>query len=148
MISNQIELITGDSIFDKRGNVTFFNNFKLDTFVRQYVVRNHSQNFIRAWHGHKEERKAVHVLQGVVQCSCVKVDNWENPSKDLEINSFVLSASKPTILLIPEGYVNGFMNLTSDAIIQFFSNKSVEESLKDDFRFPYDYWDPWKISFY
>jgi dTDP-4-dehydrorhamnose 3,5-epimerase-like enzyme len=117
-------------------------------FVRQYVVRNHSQNFIRAWHGHKKEKKGVLVHQGVIQCCCVKVDNWENPSKELEIYNFVLSASKPTILLIPEGYANGFMNLTSDAIVQFFSNMGVEDSLKDDFRFPFDYWDPWKISFY
>jgi dTDP-4-dehydrorhamnose 3,5-epimerase-like enzyme len=141
-------LIRGDSIFDKRGNVSFFNNFRTDAFVRQYVVRNYSQHFIRAWHGHKKETKAVHVLQGVVQCSCVKVDNWEKPSEELEIQSFILSASKPEILIIPEGFANGFMNLTNDAIVQFFSNKSLEESLQDDFRFPFDYWNPWKTSFY
>jgi dTDP-4-dehydrorhamnose 3,5-epimerase len=90
----------------------------------------------------------VWVLEGVVQCSLVKVDNWEKPSKDLEIQSFVLSAEKPSLLLIPNGYANGFMNLTNNAIIQFFSDKTLEESGSDDFRFPHDYWNPWKISFY
>jgi dTDP-4-dehydrorhamnose 3,5-epimerase len=140
--------VQGDIFYDKRGSLTFVNSFKLSDYVRQYVVRNHQQNFIRAWHGHKLERKAVLVVEGVVQCSLVKVDNWEKPSKDLEIQSFVLSAEKPSLLLIPNGYANGFMNLTNNAIIQFYSDKTLEESGSDDFRFPHDYWNPWEISFY
>ena len=41
---------------------------------------------------------------------------------------------------------NGFMNLTKDSSIIVFSDKTLEESLDDDIRYPYDKWDIWKIE--
>jgi dTDP-4-dehydrorhamnose 3,5-epimerase-like enzyme len=147
MNSQVIEVIDGEKFVDDRGGVFFINNFMLGEYKRFYIVQNHSNNFVRAWHGHKREAKAVTVLSGTAMIACVKVDNWDNPSKKLEINKFVLTSSNPKIVKIPEGYANGFKTLEHGTKVCFFSSSSLEDSKNDDFRFAYDYWNPWAIEF-
>ena len=53
----------------------------------------------------------------------------------------------PKILYIPSGYAHGTQNLKKNTYFLVYSNFSIDESLKDDFRYPYDYWDKWKINF-
>jgi dTDP-4-dehydrorhamnose 3,5-epimerase len=60
-----------------------------------------------------------------------------------KVTKKVISARKPSVLYIPAGYCNGFMSLTSDAKLMFFSTSSVEQSLGDDIRFESRYWDIW-----
>ena len=48
---------------------------------------------------------------------------------------------------IPEGYANGSMTLIKNTKLLVFSNSTIEESIKDDFRYPYDYWNNWSIEF-
>jgi dTDP-4-dehydrorhamnose 3,5-epimerase len=136
----------GDNAVDDRGMVTFVNEFKFEEVSRFYVVKNHSSNFVRAWHGHKKEKKYVYVVTGTVLIGLVKIDNWEKPSKDLEVDKFVLSDLKPRILEIPSGYANGFKTLTDETKIIFFSSSTIEESVGDDFRFPFDYWNIWEVN--
>jgi dTDP-4-dehydrorhamnose 3,5-epimerase len=38
------------------------------------------------------------------------------------------------------------MSLTVDAKIMFFSTSTLEESMKDDIRFPARRWDPWHVE--
>ena len=38
------------------------------------------------------------------------------------------------------------MSLQSNSELLIFSTLSLKESIKDDYRYDYDYWDPWKIS--
>ena len=64
-----------------------------------------------------------------------------------EGKKFVLSAKKPTVLFIPSGYGNGFMNLEEGTSILFFSTKTLDESLGDDIRFPFDTWNIWSDDF-
>jgi len=136
----------GDNAVDDRGLVTFVNEFKFEDVKRFYVVKNHSSNFVRAWHGHKKEKKYVYVITGSVLIGLVKIDNWEKPSKDLEVDKFVLSDFKPRILEIPYGYANGFKTLTDETKIIFFSSSTIDESVGDDFRFPFDYWNVWEVN--
>jgi dTDP-4-dehydrorhamnose 3,5-epimerase-like enzyme len=76
----------------------------------------------------------------------VKIDDWSKPSEILKIAKFTLSEKSPSVLFIPAGYANGFMSLTDDCKIIVFSTSTIEESLKDDFRFNARYWDPWKVE--
>lgn len=146
MLPEKVEFIAGGLAVDDRGTVSFINGFGLGDFVRFYVVKNHKQGFIRAWHGHRQEAKAVVVLQGSAVVAAVEVDDWDSPSKDLNIERFVLSASKPGALFIPAGYANGFMNLSDDAILMFFSSSTVEQSMNDDIRFEARYWNAWEVE--
>jgi dTDP-4-dehydrorhamnose 3,5-epimerase-like enzyme len=145
MISD-FQHIAGGKAFDDRGSLTFINDLDLSQFKRFYVVENHSKGFVRAWHGHKQEAKAVVVLHGSALVAAVKVDNWDSPSKDLKVERTVLSSEKPGALLIPAGYANGFMTLTEGAKVMFLSTSSLEESAGDDFRFEAKYWNPWQIE--
>ena len=144
---DKINLILGESHIDDRGKLKFFNEISLKEWERFYTVENHDNNFIRAWHGHKNESKLVFPLTGVAVVCTVKIDNWEKPSRDLAVNTTVLSSQKPRALYIPAGYANGFKNLTNSTQLMFFSSTSTEESKDDDFRFPWDYWNPWESNY-
>ena len=61
------------------------------------------------------------------------------------VERFVLSAKKPSVLFIPPGYANGFMSLTDDLKLMFFSTSTLEESLGDDIRFDSRLWDVWQV---
>lgn len=143
--SNKLKLITGNVITDDRGNVSFVNDFNFEGVKRFYSVTNHRPQFVRAWHGHKMEAKFVSVIQGAALIGAVKIDSWESPSRDLEVNKYILSDKKPSILYIPPGYANGFMTLEGDTRLLFYSTSTLEESTGDDFRFNSRWWNIWDI---
>lgn len=140
------QLIAGGQAIDNRGSLAFVNDFSLKEFERFYVIQNHEAGFVRAWHGHKIERKAFFVVQGSVQVSCVEVKNFESPARDQEVHSFILDSRLPRVLIVPPGYANGLKSLSSNAIIMVYSSLNIEQSAGDDFRFPHDYWDPWHVT--
>ena len=135
----------GKLFVDDRGEVGCVNDFDMRQVRRFYTVANHRTGFIRAWHAHKKESKYVTVTSGSAIIAAVKINNWSQPSQDLTIHRFVLSAATPSVIFIPKGYANGFKTLTVDTKIMFFSMASLEQSRKDDFRFDAYYWDPWQI---
>ena len=139
-------MITGELAVDDRGEVGFVNEFDLAGVRRFYTVTNHHRGFVRAWHGHRREIKYVTAVEGAVVVAAVEVDDWEHPSKTAKIWRYVLSAAKPSVLYIPPGYANGFMSLTDNAILIFFSTATLEESRGDDTRFPARYWDIWNVE--
>ena len=139
-------LIQGGYAVDDRGAVAFINELNLHGYRRFYTVVNHRQGFVRAWHGHRHEAKAVVVMSGAAIIAAVEIDDWETPSKDLSVFRFTLSGVRPSAVIIPAGFANGFMTLTSESLICFFSSTSVEESVNDDIRFPARYWDPWSVE--
>lgn len=141
----ELTLYAGALAVDDRGEVGFVNEFDFNGVKRFYTVSNHKQGFVRAWHAHKKEAKYVMAVQGSAMVGAVKVDNWESPSKDLPVETYVLSASKPSVLFIPAGYANGFMSLSVDTKLIFFSTASLEESKGDDIRYEARYWDVWQV---
>ena len=145
-MSDTVKVLQGGAAVDDRGKLQFCNDFNLDAVQRFYVVSNHRQNFIRAWHGHKRESKFAYVVTGAALFGVVKVDDWGNPDKDLTVDRQVLCEQNSDVLFIPSGHAHGFKTLTKDTKVIFFSTAEVSESLKDDFRFEFDYWNPWEIS--
>ena len=142
---NKPFIINGDLSVDDRGELMFVNQFNMELVKRFYVVSNHKSGFIRAWHGHKIESKYVFIVNGTALISTVQIDNWDNPSNDLTVDKFVLTAKKPSILFIPNGYANGFKTLSSDSKIIFFSTSTLGDSIDDDYRFDAYKWNPWEI---
>jgi dTDP-4-dehydrorhamnose 3,5-epimerase-like enzyme len=138
-------LIEGALAVDDRGSVSFVNGFDFAGVKRFYLVTNHRAGFVRAWHAHRREAKYVTVTRGAAVIGAVKVDNWESPSRNLEVDRYVLSAQKPAVLYIPAGYANGFMSLTEDATLMFFSTSTLEESRGDDIRYDSRHWDIWEV---
>ena len=142
---NKPFIINGDLSADDRGELMFVNQFNMELVKRFYVVSNHKQGFIRAWHAHKFESKYVFIVNGTALISTVQIDDWNNPSSDLAIDKFVLTAKKPSILYIPNGYANGFKTLSTDTKIIFFSTSTLKDSIDDDYRFDAYKWNPWEI---
>ena len=138
-------IIEGGLGVDDRGEVAFVNDFHFDGVKRFYMVSNHRAGFVRAWHAHRREAKYVTAVQGAAVVAAVAVDNWQTPSKEAPVNRYVLSADKPSVVFIPAGYANGFMSLTADTKLVYFSTSTVEDSRGDDVRFDARYWDPWQV---
>ncbi len=134
-------LIAGDLVVDERGTLRFINDFDFKNVKRFYQVENHRQGYIRAWHGHKKENKYMYVVSGSAFVGVVDLETEE-------IQKFILSSSKPRILWIPANTANGFMNLEENTKIIFFSSSTLEESKKDDLRFPHDKWNIWDIKYF
>ena len=141
-------LIEGALSVDDRGQIAFNNNFDPDAagVHRFYLTTNHSAGQVRAWHAHKKEAKYVTAVTGSALVGVARVVNWKRPRKDVVVHRFVLSAVKPAVLAIPSGYANGWMSLTDDCRLLWFSTATLDESREDDYRFPARYWDPWKVE--
>ena len=138
-------LYEGKLFVDDRGKLGFVNGFDMKPVRRFYTVSNHAAGFVRAWHAHRKESKFVTVVSGSAIVGAVKIDDWETPSKTQQVSRYVISADSPAVLFIPEGYANGFMTLTKDTKLMFFSTATIEESKGDDVRYPARYWDPWTV---
>ena len=141
------DLIKGAMFVDDRGSISFINNFSLEGMRRFYIVENHSAGVVRAWHLHLEESKYVMVLSGSAILALVHVEDANNPPSDPEVLRYVLTSSDPAVLWIPPGYAHGAKTLTQDTKLIFFSDASLVESQKDDFRFDAFQWDPWSVVF-
>jgi len=136
--------IAGGRFLDERGALAFVNDFDLSTFVRFYCIKTNEQRTLRAWQGHRCEQKAFFCISGAVKIAAVKVDDWEHPSPRITPLVFDLQAEKPGILWIPGGWANGIKPISEHAELLVFSNKSVEQSQKDDIRFHPNQWNPWE----
>jgi len=140
------ELIKGGSAVDDRGSLAFINDLAVSDFRRFYIVSNHASGFVRAWHGHRFERKAAFVVSGAALVCAVEIDDWDMPSPDLKVHRYVLSERNPSALIIPAGFANGFMSLAPDTRVCFLSSSSLADAATDDVRFPARMWDPWSVE--
>jgi dTDP-4-dehydrorhamnose 3,5-epimerase len=144
--SQMPRLLEGGLAVDDRGSVSFVNGFDFAGVKRFYAITNHRQGFVRAWHAHRREAKYVTAVVGAAIVAAVAIDDWDNPSKSAQVHRFVLSSERPSVLYIPPGHANGFMSLTPNAKLAFFSTSTVEESRDDDVRFDARYWDAWSVE--
>ncbi len=140
------KLITGNRIFDNRGSVRFNNNLIFKDVKRFYTVHNYQKNFIRAWHGHFKEEKFIGCIKGTFQISAVKIENKKKPNKKNKIFTYYLNQSNNDFVYIPKGFANGSMSLEDNSELLIFSTSTIQDSLKDDYRFSPKYWNPWIIN--
>jgi len=133
-------MINGQIHCDDRGVLKCVNDFDFSSVKRFYQIQNHKVGTIRAWHAHKKETKWVYVVSGAALIGVVNLATNN-------VQKFVLTSQKPAILEIPPNHANGWMNLDDTTII-FFSSNSLNESLNDDIRYPYDKWDIWNSEPY
>lgn len=126
-------MIEGGDSLDERGRVTFFNDFDFKGIKRFYMVENHTDDF-RGWHGHKKESKYVFVVSGLALVGVANLDTDK-------VEWFVMGSDSPQILHIPPNHANGFKKLHPNTKVIFYSDKTLKQSLKDDYRYPADHWE-------
>jgi len=101
-------------------------NYEFPGIKRVYVVGNFRKGIIRGFHGHNEEWKAYFAARGSLKTVVI--------SKNGKINSYVLTPRKPSILIVPPKHLHGWVSLEDDTLLVGISNKTLEESLADDYR--------------
>jgi dTDP-4-dehydrorhamnose 3,5-epimerase-like enzyme len=145
MNDNFSQITEGSLFLDERGSIAFANDFNLSPIKRFYFITHPNTDVIRAWQGHKIERKWFYCTKGAFEIQVVKIDNWDNPSKDLLIKKYILNANKTQILNVLEGCCTAIRALENNASLMVFSDKTLEEAKGDDFRFDKNYWFNWEI---
>lgn len=140
---SQIKKIKGENFKDFRGCIASLNNFDFEGVERFYFIQNSSTEIIRAWHGHQYEKKWFYCVKGSFTLAFVKIDDWENPSKDLKPEIFHLSEKNSEIVCIPEGYANGIKANEEGSVLMVFSGKRYEEALSDSWRYDSSMWVDW-----
>lgn len=126
-----VRTINGGLAVDDRGSVRFCNDFDMSRVKRFYQVENHDVGFIRAFHGHKHEKKWFWPTKGTFLVGCFSMSTKESCK-------MIISSESPKALYIPEGHANGAMTLTPGAVLTVFSSSTLEESKGDDIRYPWD----------
>jgi dTDP-4-dehydrorhamnose 3,5-epimerase-like enzyme len=136
-------IIKGGSYTDERGQLEFFNEFDMSSLKRIYFTTHFDIEVVRAWQGHTIESRWFHCVNGSFNVKLVEIDNWENPSDDLNVFEYELTPEKQEILYIPSGYVNGFKALKADSKLMIMSNYGFNEIENDQIRFDQNKWAEW-----
>lgn len=134
------KLIEGGNYIDARGSLRFINDFDMSDVKRFYAVTHPDTNVVRAWQGHKVERKYFFCVTGKFKVAAVKVDDWNSPSENLIPEHFELTADRASILAIPGGYANGFKAIEPNSTLIVYSSHSLADTAGDDFRFDRSLW--------
>jgi dTDP-4-dehydrorhamnose 3,5-epimerase-like enzyme len=144
-MTNDFSQITEGSLFsDNRGTIAFANDFDLAPIKRFYRISHPNTDIVRAWQGHKIERKWFYCVKGAFEIKVIKIDNWDNPSKELPIKNHILRDDNTQILAIQKGCCTAIRALENEATLMVFSDKTLDEAKHDDFRFDKNYWFNWE----
>lgn len=131
-------VIQGNHHQDQRGVIQFNNDFNALGIKRIYFLENVNTDFVRAWQGHKIEQRWFHAVNGSFKIKLIEVDDWENPSKDLQPHKFILKSENLDILHVPKGYISSIQSLEEGSKLMLLSDFMLGE-VQDEYRFPADY---------
>ena len=143
MCQDKPKIISGGNYTDERGQLDFFNEFDMSPIKRVYFTTHFDTEVVRAWQGHTIESRWFRCIIGSFVVKLVKIDNWENPSDDIQVVQYELNADAQEILYIPNGYANGFKALTADSKLMIMSNYGFNEIENDQIRFDQNKWTKW-----
>ena len=129
-------LIEGGIHTDSRGQISFVNGMVFEEIVRFYIISNSEEQPLRAWQGHRMDNKYFYCVQGQIRVHFVKVDDWEFPSKELLVESVLLTANESKVLHLPEGYANAIESLEVGSKLISFSTLPLDRTAEDDYAAP------------
>jgi dTDP-4-dehydrorhamnose 3,5-epimerase-like enzyme len=134
----ETELIIGNRYDDARGQLFYNNDFDATQIKRIYIIENNATNFVRGWQGHQIEQRWFSAVKGKFKIELILIDNWEQPSKDLKVHSFVIDSNKLDVIHVPKGYVSSIQSLYEGSKLLVMADYLLGE-IKDEFRYEIDY---------
>jgi dTDP-4-dehydrorhamnose 3,5-epimerase len=140
---DKIKVIEGEIFRDGRGQISSLNNFHFEDVKRTYIIHHPDISVIRGWHAHQHERKWFYCIKGKFSVALVKIDNWDNPSKDLKAEIFHLSDDVSQLVCVPAGYANCLKAHTPNAIMLVLSDVTLPEAYSDSWRYDCNLWVDW-----
>ena len=131
--------IQGGIAKDNRGQIRFVNDFDMKDVKRFYIIKNTDLDLIRGWRAHKIEKRWFYVLSGSFLISVVKIDNWQNPSRNLIVEDIILNSMDNRILHLPPGNGTAFKALEEDSELLVFADHYLDHSKYDDYSYELSY---------
>lgn len=132
------KLITGNRHSDQRGILLYNNDFDASLIKRIYIIENENLEFKRGWQGHQIEQRWFSAVSGSFKIQLIKIDNWEKPSVDLEIFTYVIDSEKLNVVHVPKGYVSSIQSLELNSKLLVMADYLLGE-IKDEYRYDIDY---------
>lgn len=140
------EVIKGEIFCDARGRIASVNGFNFSDVKRMYVVHHPSVEVVRGWNGHQFERKWFFCSAGAFQVALVAIDDWPHPSDELVPNVYTLHEGESELLCVPGGYASCLKAVKPGSTMVIFSDRTVEESMMDSYKFDSHRWIDWSIT--
>jgi dTDP-4-dehydrorhamnose 3,5-epimerase-like enzyme len=131
-------IINGGCHYDQRGSLFYNNDFDASIIKRIYVIENCNTDFIRGWQGHKVEQRWFSAITGSFKIELIKIDNWENPPRDLKPSVFVVKSDTLDVLYVPHGYVSSIQTLSEGSKLLVMTDYLLGE-IEDEYRYKIDY---------
>ncbi|CAM3324140.1 WxcM-like domain-containing protein [Empedobacter stercoris] len=138
--------LKGNRHEDERGIITYNNDFDATQIKRIYTIENHSVDFIRGWQGHKIEQRWFAAMKGSFEIAVIKVDDFNNPSPHLPVQTFSLADEALTYLHIPAGCITAIQAKEENSKLLVLADYALGE-VQDEFRFELNYFVNGKSSF-
>ena len=132
------KIINGGSHSDARGSLRFNNSFDATNIKRIYVIENKDITFVRGWQGHRIEQRWFCVMQGSFKIELIAIDNWEKPTKNREIITYILDSKNLDVLHVPQGYVSSIQSKSHKSRLLVMADYNLNE-INDEYRFSLDY---------
>lgn len=126
--------INGNFFVDERGTVLFNNELDLSEIKRMYIIENKDLDIKRAWQGHQIEKRWFIAVKGKFLIKLVKIDDFQNPSDNLNLVTFELDSNNLEAILVEPGYASSIQSLELDSRLVVFSNYKIGE-VEDNFKY-------------
>lgn len=123
---------------DARGIITYNNDFDASKIKRIYTIENHSTELIRGWQGHEIEQRWFACMRGSFEISVMKIDDFQQPSKDLTVNKYLLKDKNLTFLHLPSGHITAIQAIEEGSKLLVLADYALGE-IQDEYRFPLEY---------
>ncbi|REC63116.1 sugar epimerase [Chryseobacterium pennae] len=131
-------LINGNKFEDERGIIKFNNDFEASAVKRIYTIENSSTDFIRGWQGHAIEQRWFSCIKGRFRIAVIHIDNFNNPSSDLDVKYYDLNDDTLDFLHVEAGCITAIKASEDNSKLLVLADYRLGE-IKDEYRFPLDY---------
>jgi dTDP-4-dehydrorhamnose 3,5-epimerase-like enzyme len=143
-MNRNIMLIKGGRHIDDRGIMDYVNEFDMSQIKRMYII-NHPDTIVkRGWRAHKLEQRWFYVVKGRFEVNLVKINDFQNPDPNQQIETYELTDQQPIVIHVPVGYASALRALENDSKIIVYADASVELAKNDNYQYSIDYFVNWK----
>lgn len=140
---SDVKIVEGEIFRDHRGQISSLNSFRFDGVRRSYFIHHPDASVVRGWHAHQHERKWFYCIRGEFTIGLVKIDDWENPSPQLQAEIHRLTDADSRLLCVPAGYANCIKAATAGSILMVLSDVPLPEAYGDSWRYDSSMWVDW-----
>lgn len=133
------QFLEGNRHEDVRGVITYNNDFDASVIKRIYTIEN-PVDFIRGWQGHQVEQRWFAAMKGAFEIAVIQVDDFENPSPHLPLQTFSLTDENLTYLHVPAGCITAIQSKEEGSKLLVLSDYALGE-VQDEYRFALEYFE-------